>query len=264
MQKDVHFYLTHYLATKAKLNVMQAAEIAWANQYTDDNTKPALHRLQTQCDTLGNWSDVQIQATVIVPFHFIPGGHIPKYWVVKRNSRLAQAICESAIKSADSFRLGIALHALQDTYSHEGWTGWREDHNSCFPWYYLQSAIPNVGHAEMRVIPDIATAIWTDPRNQRVINNKDKVMGVAAETYRWLQKFSNHGTPSFETFRHEVVDFLGIVDYDKRKAYLMRQIGADALRYSDLNGRLHDPDRPTLFMKAAEKHLALFYELGKG
>ena len=73
MQKDFHFYLTYVLSRKVGISVKDAEKIAWANQYTDDLTEADLHGIQTQSAILGNWADRQIQLSVLVPFHFIPG-----------------------------------------------------------------------------------------------------------------------------------------------------------------------------------------------
>ena len=157
MQKDFHFYVTYALARKVGIEAEVARDIAWADQYTDDLTEADLYGVQTQCDRLGNWGDKQIQFSVLIPFHFIPGG-TPKSkwpWMVTENNTRAKALVNAALTSKSPLSLGIALHGLQDTFSHQNFSGWQEDANSCYPWYYLKSALPNVGHTEMLVIPDI-------------------------------------------------------------------------------------------------------------
>jgi hypothetical protein len=59
--------------------------IAWADQYTDDLTKADLHGIQTQSDVVGNWADTQVQMSVLVPFHFIPGNDDNYPWMTTRN-----------------------------------------------------------------------------------------------------------------------------------------------------------------------------------
>ena len=173
MQKDVHFYLTYLLAVKVGVEDEDAEKIAWADQYTDDLTEADLYGIQTQSAILGNWSDRQIQLSVLVPFHFIPGEDPEHPWVTTRNCIRARKLVMVAWKAGDLLQLGIALHGLQDTFSHEGFSGWQEEVNSCFPWYYIESALPNVGHAELRVIPDVVNYVWTDPRDGRRIDNKE-------------------------------------------------------------------------------------------
>ncbi len=76
MQKDIHFYLTYALGRKLGMSPEEIETVAWADQFTDELTQPGLHGLQTQTSTLGNWAERQIQATVIMPFHFNTGRRI--------------------------------------------------------------------------------------------------------------------------------------------------------------------------------------------
>ena len=73
MQKDIHFYLTYLLCVRVGVSRKNAEKIAWANQYTDELTESKVYGIQTQSDEFGNWKDEQIQHSVLVPFHFIPG-----------------------------------------------------------------------------------------------------------------------------------------------------------------------------------------------
>ncbi len=177
MQKDVHFYLTYVLAKKLGLAAEDAEKIAWADQYTDDLTESELHEIQTQSAIAGNWADRQVQLSVLVPFHFIPGSDADYPWMTTSNNPRARELVRAARDNL--LQLGIALHGLQDTFSHQGFSGWQEDLNSCFPWYYVESVLPNVGHAELRVIPDVVNYVWTDPRNGKRIDNKLRTMSAA-------------------------------------------------------------------------------------
>ena len=148
MQKDVHFYVTYVLAKRAGLPAQDAEQLAWADQFTDDLTESDLHEIQTQSAIAGNWADRQVQLSVLVPFHFVPGSNAEHPWMTTANNDRARQLVQSAKGSL--LQLGIALHAFQDTFSHEGFSGWQEDLNSCFPWYFVQSALPNVGGACIR------------------------------------------------------------------------------------------------------------------
>lgn len=131
MQKDVHFYLTYLLAKKLKITEEDTEIIAWANQFTDDLTETQLHAIRTQSSILGNWKDRQVQLSVLVPFHFIPGSDSENPWITLENNDRARKLVEQAQKNL--YQLGIALHGLQDTFSHHGFSGWQEDVNSCYP-----------------------------------------------------------------------------------------------------------------------------------
>ena len=89
MQKDVHFYVTYALARKAGLPAEGAEKLAWADQFTDDLTAPDLHGIQTQSAIAGNWADRQVQLSVLVPFHFVPGSDAGHPWMTTAGRSLA-------------------------------------------------------------------------------------------------------------------------------------------------------------------------------
>jgi hypothetical protein len=79
-------YVTYALAREAGLPAEDAEKLAWADQYTDDLTEPDLHGIQTQCATVGNWADRQVQLSVLVPFHFVPGADATHPWMTTAGS----------------------------------------------------------------------------------------------------------------------------------------------------------------------------------
>jgi len=260
MQKDVHFYLTFLLARKACIAVNEAKKIAWANQYTDDLTEAELHGIQTQSGLVDDWGHRQIQLSVLVPFHFIPGDDQHHPWMTTRNNPRARALVEEALAERASgklFQFGIALHGLQDTFSHEGFSGWKEDLNSCFPWYYIQSAIPNVGHAELRVVPDVVNYVWTDPRNGRRVDNKRRTMSAARATFEFLAEWSNsHIDPAiWKALERKLQDIFKMDSYDRRIDELCVLSGTRDIDYADVN-RTYAKKHKSDFIRAAYNHLA--------
>jgi hypothetical protein len=264
MQKDVHFYLTYALARIAGIKAQEAKEIAWADQYTDDLTEAQLYGIQTQCEKLGNWSDRQIQLSVLIPFHFIPGG-TPKSkwpWMVTENNARAKALVKAALAQdavLKPFSLGISLHGLQDTFSHQGFSGWEEKKNSCYPWYYLKSALPNVGHTEMLVVPDIVDRKWVDPRTNKEVNNQQRALRAARETFHVLAKHAGLPQPATEWTKKKLGKKLSSIfregNYDKRKKKLLTLAGNPQSRYSKISkslGKKHG----VAFMRAATQHLS--------
>ena len=256
MQKDFHFYLTYVLSRKVGISVKDAEKIAWANQYTDDLTEADLHGIQTQSAILGNWADRQIQLSVLVPFHFIPGADPKHPWMTTRNNFRAKHLVETAL--SDIFHLGIALHGLQDTFSHEKFSGWQEDFNACYPWYYIEShIIPNVGHAEMRATPDIVNCVWTDPRDGSRIDNKERARKAARATYDFLVKFYKPKIPvtTWKDLEKELKRIFRLKSYDQRKHELRELSGNTRIRYKNVNKRLAQAHKSD-FVRAASKHLA--------
>jgi hypothetical protein len=235
MQKDTHFYLTYALARRVGIEPDEALKIAWANQYTDDCKKPRLHGLRTQCGLLADWYDRTVQHDVIVAFHFVPGD---KGWLVTANNKRARRLVQQA---NNPFELGIALHALQDTFSHAGFTGWAEPANAR-PWLrWLPNPTPNVGHADLGKIPDI---IYIKLITGQVIDNREKALACAQATYELL------GGKYWSKVRNEVLNAF-VINYDKRKEAL-KVLAGRKLRYSQL--KMSEYKRP--FILAARKHLS--------
>jgi len=245
MQKDFHFYITYALATIAELSEYEAATIAWANQFTDELTAPKLYSLHTQSALTKDWFDKQVQFSVIVPFHFVPGDDIDHPWAVTRNNGKVKSLVKQA---KNPFEFGIALHALQDSYSHEGFSGWQEKFNSCFEWYKLKSVIPNVGHAEMGVTPDVTNYTWTDPRSGKIIDNVERAMEAARATMKVFLTESDGTIAVLESiFRQK--------NYDRRKQLLRELVGKSTIRFKDVDEELR-PRHEHDFIEAATKHLA--------
>ncbi|MHC4545809.1 MAG: DUF6765 family protein [Planctomycetota bacterium] len=275
MQKDVHFYLTYALSRKAGISYLTYALsrkagisardskiIAWANQYTDELTKADLYGIQTQSDVLGNWGDRQVQLSVLVPFHFIPGNDRTHPWKATRNNSRARHLVGSALSKQNPLLFGIALHGLQDTFSHEGFSGWREDLNSCYPWYYIQSGIPNVGHAELMVTPDVVNYVWTDPRDGRRIDNKVRALRAAKATYDFLVRYSDSRIAPVEwkKLKTTLQRIFRLNSYDKRVTKLCKFSTDNKIDYKAVDkqlGKTHKSD----FVKAASNHLAVAIDL---
>ena len=255
MQKDVHFYLTYALARHVGIPADTAETVAWADQFTDELTDPDLHEIQTQCDVIGNWGLRQIQLSVLVPFHFVPGNDPDHPWMTTRNSPHARALVRAA--KGNPTQIGIALHALQDTFSHENFSGWREELNSCYPWYYLTAAIPNVGHAEMRVIPDVVNYVWTDPRTGKRIDNRTRTMSAAKSTYTWLVRLFGHtpDTADWTDLKPTLRDIFKLDSYDRRVDALCAFSTDPTIDYKDVTRRLEASHKP-VFIHAACSHLA--------
>lgn len=264
MQKDIHFYLTYCLGKIVGIDQEDAEKIAWADQYTDELTEPELHGIQTQCDLLDNWSQRQIQFSVLVPFHFIPGSDSDHPWMTTRNNWRARKLVNAAARNG-LFQLGIALHGFQDTFSHENFSGWQEDLNSCFPWYYIQSAIPNVGHAEMRTIPDVVNYVWTDPRNGKQINNKSRTLASAKATFDFLVRFfkESSNNVNWPEIRRELQAIFRLESYDERKQKIRDLSGDSNVRFKEINKKLEGPHK-TDFIEAANAYLAEAMRLFKG
>lgn len=79
-------------------------------------------------------------------------------------------------------RLGIALHVFMDSYSHQGFCGWRDSRNSrrsFFEWL-----TPDIGHADYGIKPDELAAVWE--RNGKKIVNRERFMKMGFDLWSLL------------------------------------------------------------------------------
>jgi len=243
MQKDLHWCATNALAQKA--GIKEAELIAWSDCFTDKLRETRLHGIRTQASALSNWADKQIQRTVLVPFHFIPGNSLETPHMVTANSRLANIIVEDANSPIE---LGIALHSLQDTYSHQGFTGWQEKFNRCYSWVDPRSLPPAIGHAEMIKVPDIISQVWTDPRTGQTIDNKSRAFACLKKTYEVLCNYAEKEC-NWDDIAIQFKAWVAIRDYDERKKTF------NVRRFSEVNNEYDTYVAD--FERAAAKQLSL-------
>lgn len=263
MQKDIHFYLTYALAKKLGINDENAEKIAWADQYTDELGEAELYGIQTQSPIIGNWSDAQIQMSVLIPFHFVPGEDKKHPWMTTENSKRANSLLNAV--SDNLFQFGIALHALQDTFTHQGFSGWKEKLNDCFPWYYMKSALPNIGHAEMQVVPDVVNYIWTDPRNGQKIDNKQRALRAAKATLNALAKLGTQKNVKmiWSSVKPKLKRYFKIESYDKRIDKICALSGNKTIDFNKVNKKIEKKYKKD-FIKAASNHLSEALKLFEG
>ncbi len=257
MQKDFHFYVTYALARKAGYSAGDAATIAWADEYTDRQTDEDIYEIQTQCPKVDRWDDPQIQLTVLVPFHFVPGDDEEWPWKTTQNSPRVQNLVKTAEESQDLCRLGITLHALQDTFSHQGFSGWREKRNSCYPWYYLKSVLPNVGHTEMMAIPDMVDRVWHDPRTNTKIDNRRRALAAAEATFKSLVRARGDGASAttWPSLKQKFREIFKLENYDTRKDELRKLSGSPNIDYVKTDKRIGKTNK-VAFTRAASAHLS--------
>jgi hypothetical protein len=136
-QEDIHFYMTYYLAIAAGLPESAAYAISWANQYPDVNPKTE------------PFSGVDARNR----FHFRCGKD-----GVRRGSDQNLEVVKKGLEAGSWMLFGIGLHALQDSWSHEGF-------------------FPDSGHAVAGTLPDLP---YRDPQ---------KAMEMAEFTYKTLEAY---------------------------------------------------------------------------
>jgi hypothetical protein len=157
--KDIHYYLTYYIAQRVGFTDEQAYQLAASDQYVDEHP-----------DTLPTGWPTQAGAEQRRLYHF-PKWDSTYSPDTLRNSFFGRfdvlsALNDSAssdpvVRSRSWFRMGLSLHVFQDTYAHEGY-GY------------------SIGHAAAGHDPD---------RPYLDALNINKSLEVAAATYWWLVDF---------------------------------------------------------------------------
>jgi len=246
MKQDYHFWLTYVLGRYAGIDRFTSEVIAWADGYTDKRTKAGEFGLQTQCAVpFSNWGDPHIQSTVLMPFHFVPGDHHLNPRAVVANSARARMLVNESLKNP--IRFGISLHAFQDTWSHENFTGYKERFNSCGDFF-----LPNVGHTDMKTKPDLVEFEWNDPRTKEHIVNRVKFLEAAKETYAYLQKLG--GGPEWKVFNKRIEGILALPNMTKRITEMKRMLGNTKLEWKFIDRKIRTKYEND-FVLMAKKHL---------
>lgn len=176
---EFHAAMTHWLAIKAGIPSGEAEEMAWAAMYPDisDLTKSATP----------NAMDPLCQIYAIQPFHFVPGKAYGLPSVCIAGSGTALDITLESFRVGGIIQMGIALHAYQDTWFHQGWSGLWEAVNDA-EGDLVATLAPAIGHAKVRDIPDNVTLDWRwqDPRNGNWIDNRGRAREAAEASWKIL------------------------------------------------------------------------------
>jgi len=236
MQKDFHFYTIYFLARCINYSHKEAHIIAYASQFVDDADKSIsfhfanggyfkpivtshnYHRISGAIKSLKKSSGYEVW----IPFHFFPGGQKegkskdPFYQKLevkpvnfKDNMPLNKAldrILEERKKPYDLHLLGISLHVLADTWSHQGFIGLTrpendvrnlkiEGENKNFLRHLREefyNLFPKTGHAEAYTIPDEPYRRWSYVDcNDKIhkIDNTKRCLLAAKACYYLLEAF---------------------------------------------------------------------------
>ncbi len=249
MEKDFHYYMAFAIAKLAGLEKPEI--VAYASQFVDDNNEGQFSvdgeevsfpdRLEVgsgyyypvMTQSLSPKSlDIYVQRYVYVPFHFLPGDSSKKIngntnpLSVTPYSPNANAVLASALDSKDPYRIGIALHTVADTWSHQDFTGLREEWNAVYPWYNVfKSLVPNIGHAEAGHSPDVISEPWIDYRiGKELVDNKWRAFQAAGTIYVAVQAHTKQGR-SWGALESSFRDIVYAPDYDERIARIAALVG---------------------------------------
>jgi hypothetical protein len=256
MEKDFHYYLTYAIARLTGLD--SPGVVAYSAQFVDDNNEGQFsvdgeevsfpERLEVgggyyypvMTQSLSPKSlDLYVQRYVYVPFHFLPGDNTVTInkgknpLSVTPYSGNAQSLLESALDSRNPYRIGIALHTVADTWSHQNFTGLREDWNAVYPWYNVfKSLVPNIGHAEAGHSPDVISEPWIDYRiGKSPIDNSKRAFDAVETIYAALQVRNQLARPWSEV-KDSFKNIIDAPDYDERIRRTSNLVGGGIPNYS--------------------------------
>lgn len=202
MQKDMHYYSIFFLCMAAGFNPEDAFKTAFSSQYVDDSKCSNSVTIRCTDGDIEEFRPVKtahngfksfeegVQEEIYFPFHFLPGlknGNYEEMIVTKAGYKgeLFELLLENAREDKKNFiKLGINLHVLADTFSHEGFSGhwsiinninkvtfipvkknWPSALLSKIWWKFRSKTIfslaPAIGHGRAGVLPDVPHLCWS-------------------------------------------------------------------------------------------------------
>ncbi|MDD5571220.1 MAG: hypothetical protein PHD97_08705 [Bacteroidales bacterium] len=267
MQIDFHHAAVYVLARLAGFTAGESDIISYASQYVDDAKNEGVIKFKNgakyskvssshKAINLHNANAVQNQR-VWVPFHFLPGnggmtagtrppgGFINKL-VCFPNSFVAQEMLDKCIADSDKpyalHRLGVTMHVLADTFSHQGFAGVVHDINDISEleidgkikkhnWfkklfvkiksYFVGAALP-LGHGAALTYPDLPYLKWryVNKLNQDINRNNILIFNDAVKSiFESLIKYKNKNAVSIikeqipkkdlEQIKFNIINFTG-------------------------------------------------------
>jgi hypothetical protein len=178
------------------------------------------------------------QNNLFVPFHFLPGNpeDIPVIrgrtnpYSTTADSRNARVLLTEALDSNNLYRIGVALHTYVDTWSHQNFSGHRDEWNAV-----RGNLIPDIGHAEMLTKPDTISATWVDsrlPEGQRRINNRVRTRDALKTIFPWLARYRTPGR-DWDDVADEFEALIQAPDSDTRIAMVKAMYPTVDLEYDE-------------------------------
>lgn len=212
----MHYYAVLYLCLAAGLEPGDAVKVAYSSQYVDDSvysakvavifsdgSKKVFDPIRSAHNGLKSFG-AGVQEKVYFPFHFLPGMQGESYEemaITQPGSKniLFDDVIKEALKTKNLYRIGISLHVLADTFSHEGFSGlwsqfnhaddvrfmpsknsWWKAIGSKLRWRFgrnLFHLAPAIGHGKAGHLPDIPYLGWsyqTFEEKLRLVSNNLK------------------------------------------------------------------------------------------
>jgi hypothetical protein len=204
MDIEFHYHITGLLAHAAGFTPEEAAVIATASQYVDDNDRifeiwpekdpgPEPDYRNYISQTMNILKPGETLMRIYSAFHFAPGDH-DAISARRRDGKmhlmnttpdgpLANRWIDDALKPGQAhalYRIGIASHTYVDTWAHQNFVGWKDSFNG-----HVLNPIPDIGHAQALHHPDWVGHRWNDDRLVHGdIDNNLRFLAAAAALYQ--------------------------------------------------------------------------------
>ncbi|MEM9540136.1 MAG: DUF6765 family protein [Cyanobacteria bacterium P01_E01_bin.42] len=179
MDVEFHYYMTYLVAARSGFSPKDARVIAYSSQYVDNNSKIFkidVGKRNEYCNQITQTFNIlksRNELLKIYPvFHFIPGDPFASsaqrkdglrhFLNTTPNSDNANRIIDDAAIGKNLYRIGIASHSYVDTWAHQNFVGYYDEFNAVKG--VFRSALPHVGHADVKRYPDWPAFIWQDDR----------------------------------------------------------------------------------------------------
>ena len=237
MDAEFHYYSLYLILRAVGLDNNTSAIIAYSSQYTDDNYTEYNIRsnsgeiYRNQCSAIMDPIAIMLGYgdTILQNFHFIIGEHRLHPKAVTRDSPKAQSMLSSALQTRCPYLLGIALHAYADTWAHENFIGGYDAFNGKAG--IFESVVPNIGHADFGILPDLVGVCWYDKRFAKHVDNNVKFLECAATIFDKLHEAFNLLAQSrADIAKKQVLSVLGKIYSNSAQYSLLRHIARSKRR----------------------------------
>lgn len=217
MKRDAHYYAILAFCRACGFKKDSALDVAYASQFTDDakinlmylthsseimehetidheiiESKAAFFNMATSHSFFRfNTFNYEAMVNNTIAFHFVPGcqgENFTKKLRCKEEGPIILDMLNDVCQGDDLIALGIILHALADSYTHQGFSGMLSkvnDINNCeavnkvnIGWYYkilkflgqlsrtkydqlFDRLMPSYGHGQALEFPDIPYLVWS-------------------------------------------------------------------------------------------------------
>jgi hypothetical protein len=244
MEADFHYYTIYQLCRLAGFTKTDAQTIAYASQYVDDATESEPIRpfkdqyfdpVRTAHYNLEafTWN---VQKKIYMPFHFLPAAirwQSPQDFLyltqtaTGAKTELTTRLVEDALLEKNRtfrlIRLGLALHAVADSFSHDGFSGRHHPENNVGKIWFNEKGkwrlqlfqthadlfVPRIGHLEAYKFPDQPFLNWRyqDGRGKNIVRNNTQICLFGIDLiYRLLKTAVSLKTPPAADLAHDFPD----------------------------------------------------------